>query len=47
MRNMEATINEQAKKLRFNYGKRIKEEESKGKDLKHLTEYYGFQTLKT
>ncbi len=44
---MEVIINGQVKKIRFNYGKRIKEEESKGKDLKHLTEYYGFQTLKT
>ncbi|WP_153301289.1 hypothetical protein [Elizabethkingia anophelis] len=39
---MEVTINEQAKKLRFNYGKRIKEEESKGKDLSHLVEYWGW-----
>ncbi|WP_275140378.1 hypothetical protein [Elizabethkingia meningoseptica] len=40
-------IGKTIKTLQFNYGKRIKEEESKGKDLKHLTEYYGFQTLKT
>jgi hypothetical protein len=39
-------IGKTVKTLQFNYGKRIKEEEQKGKDLKHLTEYYGFQNAK-
>ncbi len=40
---MKIIVNGEIKIIQFTYGRRIKDEESKGKDLSHLTEYHGFK----